>query len=262
MKRASLLIIVAVGLTACDRGNPAGGRGYFDPPPPVRFSQPRMAPTEPVAPEPVAAAPAPVETADAAPAAPQPTRPRAQAPAQTQVAAQVPAPAPQPAAQQPAGAPRTAIAGTDPNEQLGEEVAAALGYDIGIDPNADSINLALDSQEVQERERAAAQARREAAQQQLVVVEPEPVPQADINANVVKFARETTHPVGTRRYNRPAFRDRLQSAAVCRRFDTADEAQRRFLANGGPDTDRFNLDPDGDGFACKFDPEKYRKLKF
>ena len=97
-----------------------------------------------------------------------------------------------------------------------------------------------------------------------MIVEPEavPVPQQDVNANVVAFARQTTHPVGTRTYNRPAFRDRLQSASVCRRFGNADEAQRQFLANGGPTTDRFNLDPDGDGFACKFDPEKYRKLQF
>ena len=60
----------------------------------------------------------------------------------------------------------------------------------------------------------------------------------------------------------PAFRSRTQSASTCRRFESEDEAQRQFLANGGPQNDRFNLDPDGDGFACKFDPEPYRKLKF
>ncbi len=245
MKRAIVLVILALGLSACDNGEPAGGRGYFDPPPQTRYPYSAVSPVSPVNPngEAVARAPQPGFAADAGA---------------------------QPAQTGDPGAPRTAIAADDPNAELANEVTAALGLDTGIDPdmdtgidpNADSINLSLDSQEVQARERAAAQARRDAARDQLVVIEPEPVPQTDLNANVVKFARETTHPVGTRRYNRPAFRDRLQSASVCRRFDTPDEAQRRFLANGGPETDRFNLDPDGDGFACKFDPEKYRRLQF
>ena len=52
-----------------------------------------------------------------------------------------------------------------------------------------------------------------------------------------------------------------RSASACRRFSNADEAQRAFLANGGPQTDRGGLDPDGDGFACSWDPTPYRQLK-
>jgi len=137
-----------------------------------------------------------------------------------------------------------------------------LEADIGIDPNSTSINLAAQSQEQQKRQREIAAQQRQAAKEQLVIVEPQAVPQQDINANVVEFARSTTHPLGTKRYNRPAFRSRQQSAGVCRRFDSSDEAQRQFLANGGPSNDRFNLDPDGDGFACTFDPAPYRALKF
>lgn len=143
---------------------------------------------------------------------------------------------------------------TDPN--------APLPDDIGINPNDQSINLNLSTQEEQKRQREIAEQRRQAARDRLVVAEPEAVPEVNVNANVVKFAKETTHPKGTKLYNRPAFRDRAQSASVCRRFGSADEAQRQFLANGGPTTDRYNLDPDGDGFACKFDPERYRKLNF
>ena len=44
------------------------------------------------------------------------------------------------------------------------------------------------------------------------------------------------------------------------KFKSKDEAQRKFLKDGGPYKDRFNLDPDGDGFACDWDPEIYRKL--
>ncbi|MEM9812777.1 MAG: hypothetical protein AAF913_08910, partial [Pseudomonadota bacterium] len=68
--------------------------------------------------------------------------------------------------------------------------------------------------------------------------------------------------LGTKVYNRPPFRDRSQTRSTCRRFANADDAQRQFLANGGPNTDRFNLDPDGDGFACDFDPAPYRQLNF
>lgn len=238
----SIALIAVLGACATDVRGPAGGYGPFDPPPPAPFVPPEAISTLP-----------PVDGQ-------QPLNPAV-------AGAQTP------------GAPAEA----DPNAALARDVTAALGAtgapsgdttqttqvgetvlpgSMGIDPNADSINLNLSSQEQQIRERTVAQQRREAAQQQLVIVEPEPVPQQDTNANVVQFARETTHPVGTKRYNRPAFRDRIQSASVCRRFDNDDEAQRQFLANGGPSTDRFNLDPDGDGFACQFDPEKYRKLNF
>lgn len=239
MVRLGMAGAVLALLVACDGSEPAGGRGYFDPPgpAPVTFGVP--------------GGPAPLQTADSGFDATQPM-PGTGAPVDdTQRLAQdvtsvLAATAP---GQAPAGA-------------QGADGQAFVPGDTGIDPNDDSINLALQTQEQQKRQRAAAAAEREAARQQLVVIQPEPVPQTDVNANVVKFARETTHPVGTKRYNRPAFRDRFQSAATCRRFGSDDEAQRQFLANGGPTTDRFNLDPDGDGFACDFDPEVYRKLSF
>ena len=44
------------------------------------------------------------------------------------------------------------------------------------------------------------------------------------------------------------------------KFKTKDDAQREFLKSGGPYSDKSNLDPDGDGFACDWDPEVYRGL--
>jgi hypothetical protein len=44
----------------------------------------------------------------------------------------------------------------------------------------------------------------------------------------------------------------------CSDFRTTDLAQDWFLTNGGPDRDRAGLDPDGDGFACNWSPERYR----
>ncbi len=247
MVRASFIASAAlIVLASCDDTGPAGGQGYFDPPAPAPIfdetpitrlpPQPQTAVILPdIQAQPPVSDPALAQTQIAqAPAVPPAQDPGATALAQD-VTAVLEATAPQP---------------VDPNA------------DIGIDPNDQSINLAEQSQEQQKRQREIAAAQRQAARDQLVVIEPEPVPQVDPNANVVAFARGTSHPVGTKRYNRPAFRDRIQSRNTCRRFASADEAQREFLAAGGPRTDRFNLDPDGDGFACTFDPEPYRALKF
>jgi hypothetical protein len=36
-------------------------------------------------------------------------------------------------------------------------------------------------------------------------------------------------------------------------------AQIAFLERGGPKRDTLGLDPDGDGFACYWDPAPFRK---
>ena len=44
----------------------------------------------------------------------------------------------------------------------------------------------------------------------------------------------------------------------CADYRTPDEAQRDFLTRGGPERDSRGLDPDGDGFACGWDPAPFR----
>lgn len=274
MIRVGATLSLVTLLAACGGSEPAGGYGPFDPPPPAPLRPVQIVPPT-VAEEAPGAVPIAGPFARATPEAvgiprsvlaeqPDPnaalardvtatlraTAPAAQ-PAQIATATPAPVPAPADGAAAPAG-PGDAVA-AGPTSPDG---------DMGIDPNDQSINLALSSQAVQERQRAVAQARREAAAAQRIEIAPQPVPEQNIDANVVRFARETTNPVGTKVYNRPRLRDRFQSRSVCRRFSSDDEAQRQFLANGGPENDRYNLDPDGDGFACQFDPEKYRKLKF
>ncbi|CAN0586593.1 unnamed protein product, partial [Ectocarpus sp. 12 AP-2014] len=39
----------------------------------------------------------------------------------------------------------------------------------------------------------------------------------------------------------------------------ADQAQIAFLEAGGPEKDRNGMDPDGDGFACNWDPTPFRR---
>jgi hypothetical protein len=74
---------------------------------------------------------------------------------------------------------------------------------------------------------------------------------------IVAFALATTHAPGTQMYERSAIR-LSSSQAACGRFASPDLAQEAFLANGGPERDRKSLDPDGDGFACAWDPRPFR----
>lgn len=73
---------------------------------------------------------------------------------------------------------------------------------------------------------------------------------------VAAFALRTTHQPGERQYRRNPFRADGQS--LCLEFETRDEAQDRFLRDGGPDRDPNGMDADGDGFVCGFDPSDLR----
>ncbi|KFE36010.1 hypothetical protein [Thioclava atlantica] len=51
------------------------------------------------------------------------------------------------------------------------------------------------------------------------------------------------------------------SDKACAKYVSADQAQLAFLAAGGPERDRLNLDPDGDGFACGWDPTPFQQAR-
>lgn len=126
--------------------------------------------------------------------------------------------------------------------------------------DADVLNLTLYTIEQQKIDAAIAQRELDAARQQLVIVEPGPVPQSVEGVNIALFAQQTSNAVGEPRYSRPVTA-RVQGGGNCRRFATADQAQRVFLSSGGPQRDTYGLDPDGDGFACTWDPTPYRRLR-
>ncbi len=46
------------------------------------------------------------------------------------------------------------------------------------------------------------------------------------------------------------------NTAVCSSFATVFDAQKAFFDAGGPDSDIQNLDPDGDGYACAYNPKE------
>lgn len=122
----------------------------------------------------------------------------------------------------------------------------------------DRLNLMEFTLEQQKIDAAVAERDLQEARSKLVVVPTTSAPSEVQGVNIALYAQQTTNGVGERRYDRRAG-GRLSSS--CGRYRSADDAQRAFLAAGGPQTDSLGLDPDGDGFACKWDPTPYRQLK-
>lgn len=77
--------------------------------------------------------------------------------------------------------------------------------------------------------------------------------------NIVSYALETSHSRGTRLYSRTGVNLAANAERNCRNFASADLAQIEFLSQGGPQQDGAGLDPDGDGFACDWDPAPFRR---
>lgn len=104
-------------------------------------------------------------------------------------------------------------------------------------------------------------ARLEQNRSQYQVIQPEALPQREgtDQPNIVAFALQTSHPVGTSVYARAGFNGAARAERKCRGYPSPDQAQIDFLARGGPKRDRLGLDPDGDGYACSWDPAPFRK---
>ena len=95
---------------------------------------------------------------------------------------------------------------------------------------------------------------------QYQVIQPEALPdRADAGPNIVAYALQTTNPVGTQVYRRTGFNKDAKFARACAAYSHPDQAQIDFLSQGGPERDRAGVDPDGDGFACSWDPTPFRR---
>ena len=94
---------------------------------------------------------------------------------------------------------------------------------------------------------------------QYVVVQPKdlPVRPGELGPNIVDYALKTTNNPGTSLYSRSGFGKR-DPLIACAKFASSDFAQQEFLAKGGPEKDKLGLYPDGDGFACSWDPRPFR----
>ena len=105
-----------------------------------------------------------------------------------------------------------------------------------------------------DRERLAAQ--REAFQ----IIQPGALPTrpGGNEPSIVQFALATNHARGAAVYSRPSLGAGARFDRNCAKYASSDQAQIAFLKAGGPERDRYGIDPDGDGYACYWDPTPFR----
>src|SRR6056297_4206021 len=139
----------------------------------------------------------------------------------------------------------------DPSNPPPQTVTTATGMSVETNFDAVSAERSIESD-------AALIAQNRARYQ---VIEPEALPSrsGDTGPNVVQYALSTTHPIGTRIHNRVGINQEAKFRRNCAAYASPDQAQIDFLAKGGPQRDRLGLDPDGDGYACAWDPRPFRK---
>ena len=129
----------------------------------------------------------------------------------------------------------------------------------GLSENHNHIDLSLSTLEQQNIDKEIAAKKLETARKERIEIEIDHSTNYSDYVNVAKFARDTKNKIGEKIYTRLGS-SIYDNWSECSKFKTKDEAQRKFLEKGGPYKDRFNLDPDGDGFACEWDPIIYREL--
>ncbi len=116
---------------------------------------------------------------------------------------------------------------------------------------------AVASRETIESDRQRIEANREAYQ----VIQPEALPArtGESGPSIVQYALSTQNQVGQQVYSRSSFRNGAKFNKNCAKYTSSDQAQEAFLKAGGPNRDRMGIDPDGDGFACYWDPTPFRR---
>ncbi|MEM7471556.1 MAG: hypothetical protein AAF340_09415 [Pseudomonadota bacterium] len=154
--------------------------------------------------------------------------------------------------------------GASDAQQLAAAAVTAIGQDgqTGAPQSNPGISDEQDFNAVSQRQTIASDAARRRQQQgQYQVVTPEAVPSRPGSTvpTPIEFALLVSHPVGQKTYSRSPF-GRAKVAANCARYGSGELAQDAFLKAGGPDKDKLKLDPDGDGYACGWNPAKYRAL--
>ncbi|BAQ70228.1 hypothetical protein NHU_03084 [Rhodovulum sulfidophilum] len=148
------------------------------------------------------------------------------------------------------GAPISAVESSDGAEPPGAQAESHAGI-------SDEQSFAA----VTSRETIASDRERlEQQREQYTVIPPEPLPPrpGGDGAGIIEYALSTTNPLGQQVYKRGRAVAPETLARRCAKYGSDDHAQEAFLKNGGPERDRFGIDPDGDGFACYWDPSPFR----
>ncbi len=116
---------------------------------------------------------------------------------------------------------------------------------------------AVSSRETIESDRQRIEANRQA----YTVVQPTELPKrtGSSGPSVVEYALSTQNRVGEPVYSRSTIMGQSRFNKNCSKYASSDQAQEAFLKSGGPKKDSMGLDPDGDGFACYWDPTPFRR---
>lgn len=263
-KGGSALVFVALVLAACGGAPPndvAQGVGFSDlqafearraalrGEPPLQPSTNVVSPVAPVS----AALPPPPTPPRATPVVQPAPVSVARAPAPANVAA------PASEAVSVAAAARAALQSA-PAPVLAPAAPVATSAPPPVDRSNPGISDEQDFAAVAGRETIESDAERIARMQaERVVIAPTAIPDrpGGLGPNIIDYALATSHPLGERRYTRRPISDERHQRA-CLAFRSADLAQEWFLQNGGPGRDRQGLDPDGDGYACGWNPGVFR----
>jgi len=149
--------------------------------------------------------------------------------------------------------------GAAPSPTAGQatDPAAAGTNHAGISDEQDF--QAVSSRETIESDKARIEANRAQYQQ----IAPTALPQRAASeqvSSVVAYALNAPNRLGEQIYSRWSV-DPAKHEAACASYPTDEAAQEAFLKAGGPKRDPKKLDPDGDGFACKFDPTPFQKAR-
>lgn len=145
----------------------------------------------------------------------------------------------------------TALPGSEPLQRQGVE-ATPVNNGSGLSQN--------DFETISSRESIESDAQRQAAlASQYSVVQPTALPTRDggEGPNIVDYALSAPNRRGQEWYSRSVVRLPGQFERNCAAYNSPDAAQRDFLARGGPERDPRGIDPDGDGFACGWDPAPF-----
>ena len=153
------------------------------------------------------------------------------------------------------GAPLSAL---DPNRTAGVQAsptnpAPGLASNPGISDEQDFDAVASRETIESDAQRRAQQA----AQRQVIMPTAVPERPADTGPNIVEYALNAPNRKGQEWYSRFVFSSQARFQRNCASYNSPDAAQREFLARGGPERDPQGLDPDGDGFACGWDPAPF-----
>jgi hypothetical protein len=257
MTRSHSFILFALGLAACAPAVPdsSGGVGFQDYGSYIRGAEPAPLPG-PVTPAPTVLPPG------AAPngVAPNGFDPAAASAAIDRADGRLPATDPLAAAPVPTPGVELSSGPLDANRPRGD-APTGIAVETGeIQRDNAAISDEQDFDAVSARETIESdKARIEQNRAQYVVVQPGELPTrpGETGPNIVEYALATTHAPGVQLHPRRSIVAR-DPASACAKFGSPDLAQQEFLARGGPDRDRLGLDPDGDGYACTWDPRPFR----